>query len=344
MQDDNHQVTSINQGELQEALSLIETVEATGEYDLYDEFGKNFLWEYESGIESVWAVMRSVADGSPEGGRGNLSSGLTSSLGPGYGCCGYNLASRNLANAFKTDADGLPIFDGFNDPASPQILEQPDLIANNMDPRIAHTFGVPGITWKYDPNREFTKAYARAPGIYGHFVGMKDQELPSCSCFRQYLAFFMISRNTDQIRWAEVLLWKAEILIELGRQDEALPIINSLRRRAANSTAWINFPDGSPTGTWVIGEYTTMGDQDRARQILRKERRLEFAFESKRFFDLVRWGITEEVLDEYFAIERVRRPYLIDANFTSGRDEYLAIPEAEISVSQGLYVQNPGYN
>jgi hypothetical protein len=344
VQDDNYQVTSINQGELQEALSLIETVEATGEYDLYDEFGKNFLWEYESGIESVWAIMRSVADGSPEGGRGSLSTGLNSSFGPGYGCCSFNHASNNLANAFKTDADGLPIFDGFNDPSSPQILEQPDLIANNMDPRIAHTFGLPGTTFKYDPNRIFTKSYARIPGIYGHLLGMKDQELPSCPCFRQYTAFFMTARNTDQIRWAEVLLWKAEILIELGRQDEALPIINSLRRRAANSTAWINFPDGSTTGTWVIGEYTTMGDQDRARQILRKESRLEFAFESKRFFDLVRWGITEEVLDEYFAIERVRRPYLIDANFTSGRDEYLAIPEAEISVSQGLYVQNPGYN
>ncbi len=351
VQDDNHQLTSINQGELQEALALIETVEATGEYGLHDEFGKNFLWEYESQIESVWAVMRSIADGSPEAGRGSLSSGLTSSMGPGYGCCSFNHASRDLANAFKTDADGLPIFDGFNDPSSPQILEQPSLIANNMDPRIAHTFGVPGngpfergTTFKYDPNRPFTKAYARVPGIYGHFLGMKDQELPECPCFRQYTAFFMTSRNTDQIRWAEVLLWKAEILIELGRQDEALPIINSIRRRAANSTDWIHLADGTPTGTWVIGEYTTMGDQDRARQILRKEKRLEFAFESKRFFDLVRWGITEEVLDAYFAIEKVRAPHLIDGNFTSGRDEYLAIPEAQITLSQGLYVQNPGYN
>ncbi len=98
------------------------------------------------------------------------------------------------------------------------------------------------------------------------------------------------------------------------------------------------------TITDVDGKYTTMGDQDRARQILRKERRLELAFESKRFFDLVRWGITEEVLDEYFAIEKVKRPHLIDGNFTSGRDEYMAILEAQITLSQGLYVQNPGYN
>ncbi|MDH3651280.1 MAG: RagB/SusD family nutrient uptake outer membrane protein, partial [Saprospiraceae bacterium] len=235
--------------------------------------------------------------------------------------------------------------------SSPQIIIQPDLIANNMDPRIAHTFGVPGdgpmvagTTFKYDPNRPFTEGYARVPGIYGHFLGMKDQELPECPCFRQYQAFFMTARNTDQIRWAEVLLWKAEALIELGRQDEALPLINQIRRRAAASTGLINRADGSPTGTWVIGEYTTMGSQDEARQILRKERRLELAFESKRFFDLVRWGITEEVIDAFFEIEKVRAPHLIDGNFTSGRDEYLAIPEQQITLSQGLYVQNPGYN
>ena len=353
VQDDNHQVTSINQSELQEALALIEAVEATGEYGLHDDFAKNFLWEFESEIESVWAVMRSVADGSPEAGRGSLSSGLTGSMGPGYGCCSFNHASRNMANAFKTDADGLPIFDGFNDPSSPQIIIQPDLIANNMDPRLAHTFGVPGdgpgvrgTTFKYDPNRPFTEGYSRVPGIYGHFLGMKDQELPECPCFRQYTAFFMHARNTDQIRWGEVLLWKAEILVELGRQEEALPIINQIRRRAGNaaSRSRINFADGSPSGTWVMGEYTTMGSQDRAREIYRKEKRLETAFESTRFFDLVRWGTTEEVLDEYFRVEKVRAPHLIDGNFTSGRDEYLAIPEAQITLSQGLYVQNPGYN
>lgn len=346
VQDDNHQVTSINQSELQEVLSLIETVEATGEYDLYEDFGNNFEWASESGIESVWAIMRSISDGSPEAGRGTLSNGLTSGMGPGYGCCSFNHASRNMVNAFKTDADGLPIFDGFNDPSSPQILNQPDLIANNMDPRIAHTIGVPGITWKYDPNRIFTQAYSRTPGIYGFFLGMKDQELPECPCFRQYTAFFMTARNTDQIRWGEVLLWKAEVLIELGRQEEALPIINQIRRRAGNaaSTARINFADGSPTGTWVIGEYTTMGDQDRAREILRKEKRIEMAFESRRFFDLVRWGITEEVMDPYFEVEKVRAPHLTDGNFTSGRDEYMAIPQNQITLSQGLYVQNPGYN
>jgi hypothetical protein len=89
--------------------------------------------------------------------------------------------------------------------------------------------------------------------------------------------------------------------------------------------------------------YPSLGTQDNARKILRWERRLEMAFESKRFFDLVRWGVAEQTLNQYFNEEKSRRDYLKDAQFTAGRDEYLAIPQAQITISQGLYVQNPGY-
>ncbi len=343
VQDDQHQVTSVTGSELEEVVSLVTAVEGTNEYALFDDFGKNFLWEFESGSESVWAIMRSIDDGSPEG-RGNFSTGLTSSLGPGYGCCSFNHASQNLSNAFKTDANGLPLFDTFNEGA--QIEDVADVQANNMDPRIAHTIGVVGMPFKYDPNRIYDETYSRVPGVYGYKLGMKDQELPSCPCFRQYQAFFSISRNTDQIRYGDLLLMKAEALIELNRMGEALPIINAIRERAgsAASTSRLKFADGSPTGNWNVGTYASLGSQDEARKILRWERRMELAFESKRFFDLVRWGIAEEVINDYFESEKTIRDYLIDGHFTAGRDEYLAIPQQQITISRGLYVQNPGYN
>lgn len=343
VQDDNHQVVSINSAELEEAVNLINAIEGTGEYALHDDFAKNFLWEFESGVESVWAVMRSINDGSNQG-RGNFSTGLTSSLGPGYGCCSFNQPSQNLTNAFKTDVNGLPMLNDFNSGA--QILSIEDTRANNTDPRLAHTVGLIGMPFKYDPNRVYDESYARVPGVYGFKLGMKDQELPSSPAFRQYEAFFSIARNTDQIRWAEVLLWKAEALIELNRLGEALPIINQIRRRAISdeSLSRIVDADGNATGNWMVGEYTDLGSQDNARQILRMERRLELAFESKRFFDLVRWGIAAETLNNYFDEERSRVAHLTDALFTAGRDEYLAIPQEQITVSQGLYEQNPGYN
>ncbi|MCB0548568.1 MAG: RagB/SusD family nutrient uptake outer membrane protein [Phaeodactylibacter sp.] len=343
VQDDQHQVKSITASELEEVVDLVTTIEGTGEYSLYDDYAKNFLWEFESGNESVWAIMRSIDDGSPEG-RGNFSTGLTSSLGPGYGCCSFNHASQNLANAYKTDDNGLPLFDTFNE--GPQIETAEDVNGNNIDPRIAHTIGIIGMPFKYDPNRIYDETYARVPGVYGYKLGMKDQELPDCPCFRQYQAFFSISRNTDQIRYGDLLLMKAEALIELNRLGEALLIINAIRERAGSdaSTSRLVFADGSPTGKWNVGTYQSLGDQENARKILRWERRLELAFESKRFFDLVRWGIAAETLNDYFASEKLRRDYLIDARFTAGRDEYLAIPQQQITISRGLYVQNPGYN
>lgn len=341
VQNDNHQVVSVTQSEMQEVVDLVSAIEGTGEYGLHDDIAKNFLWEFESGTESVWAIMRSIDDGSPEG-RGNFSTGLTSSMGPGYGCCSFNHASQNLANAFKTDANGLPLFDNFDEGA--QIESGDDVLANNMDPRIAHTIGIPGMPFKYDPGRIYDETYARVPGVYGYKLGMKDQELPSCPCFRQYQAFFSISRNTDQIRYGDLLLMKAEALIELNRMGEALPIINAIRERAAASTGRLKLADGSASGKWNVGTYNSLGSQDEAREKLRWERRMELAFESKRFFDLVRWGIAEETINRYFDSEKARRDYLIDARFTAGRDEYLAIPQQQITISRGLYVQNPGYN
>lgn len=347
VQNDNHQVTSINSAELQEVVDLITTVEGTGEYGLFDDYAKNFLWEFESGVESVWAIMRSIEDGSPEG-RGNFSTGLTSSLGPGYGCCSFNHPSQNLANAYKTDSDGLPLFESFN--GDPQIEDNEDCLANNMDPRVAHTVALLGMPFKYDPNRIFDESYSRVPGVYGFKLGMKDQELPSSPAFRQYTAFFSISRNTDQIRYGDLLLMKAEALIELGRLSEGMTIINTIRERAGTDESLSRIADanGQPTGNWVINTYPAshpaFTDQAVAREVLRWERRLELAFESKRFFDLVRWGIAAETLNEYFEVEKTRASHLVDAQFTSGRDEYLAIPQQQITVSQGLYQQNPGYN
>jgi hypothetical protein len=83
--------------------------------------------------------------------------------------------------------------------------------------------------------------------------------------------------------------------------------------------------------------------QENARQALRWERRLEFACEGPRFFDLVRWGIAEETLNAYLTKEKTRRDFLNDAVFKAGRDEYYPIPQREIDFTKGLYTQNVGY-
>ena len=152
------------------------------------------------------------------------------------------------------------------------------------------------------------------------------------------------SKNWAVIRLADVLLWKAEALIELNRPAEALPLINQIRQRAQNSTARLKNAAGGSTSNYKIGLYPAAGwNQQYARQALRFERRLEFAMEGYRFFDLVRWGIAADYLNTYFSVEKTKRQYLQTARFTAGRDEYLPIPLNQINFSKGLYKQNPGW-
>ena len=137
---------------------------------------------------------------------------------------------------------------------------------------------------------------------------------------------------------------QAEAYIETAQQDKALPLINQIRERAAASTGKLKKADGTFASSYNIKPYAATGwTQEYARQALQWERRLEFATEGARFFDLVRWGIAERVLNDYIEKEKVRRPFLATAKFTAGRDEYLPIPQSEITFTKGLYKQNPKY-
>jgi len=176
---------------------------------------------------------------------------------------------------------------------------------------------------------------------------MKELSHPDCSCFKKIGPFFGTARDLDIIRYDDVLLMKAEALIELGSEDQALPLINQVRARAAASTQWLKYADGTDVANYYVEEYqdgvNCTWSQDFARKALRWERRLEFAMESPRFFDLVRWGIAAETLNPYFEVEKTRFEHLKDAYFTKNRDEYFPIPQAQIDLVEGIYTQNVGY-
>ena len=153
-----------------------------------------------------------------------------------------------------------------------------------------------------------------------------------------------VAKNYDILRYDEVLLIQAEAYIELGQHDKALSLINEVRTRAANSTGRLKKLDGAFASKYNVKLYSSAGwTQAYARQALQWERRLEFATEGHRFFDLVRWGIAAPTLNQYITVEKTRRPFLATAVFTAGRDEYLPIPQSEITFTKGLYHQNPNY-
>ena len=152
--------------------------------------------------------------------------------------------------------------------------------------------------------------------------------------------------NWSIIRYADLLLYKAEALIEIGGDglEEARQLINQVRQRAMNSATVKDFNDPTKdAANYKIGLYPAAGwTQDYARRALRTEMRLEKALEGERYFDLVRWGIAQEVMTAYFEAEKDNRIYYQNAQFDKG-EEYFPVPVAQYNFSLGKYTQNPGY-
>ncbi len=336
-QDDKHKVVNINKTRLQQVVDLTQSVISSGKYSLSKDIADNFLPETENGPESVFAIQFTINDGTTSG-RLSFEDGLNYPHGaPQYGCCGFHAPSQNLVNAFTTSASGLPNFTTFNNNIA-------DLKTATVDVRIDHTVGIDGHPYKYDNTRPFSNSWVRDPGVYGNFHTMRNQQLATSGSYFKLGPFMGTAKNYDIIRFDDVLLMQAEAYIELGQPEKALPIINQIRSRAAASTGRLKKVDGTFASNYNTKEYSNAGwTQDYARVALQWERRLEFATEGERFFDLVRWGIAESTLNNYISVEKGRRTFLATAKFTAGRDEYLPIPQSEITFTNGLYKQNPGY-
>ncbi|MGV3762732.1 RagB/SusD family nutrient uptake outer membrane protein [Parapedobacter sp.] len=348
-QDDRHAVVNVNKERLAEALTYLDklTDQEGAKVGLQPDFAENFDIAFDNNTkESIWEIQYSIDDGSSTGGKINRSEGLNHPFNwGGYQCCGFHQISYNMANAFKTGPDGLPMFDTYNTGS----YADGDAVffgGNTFDPRFSHTAAAPGHPWKYNPNMLFEKAGIRNPADYGYLKSIKELVPPDCDCLL-YDGWQFNSMNKRMIRYDEVLLWKAEVLIQLDRWNESLPLINKIRTRAANSTDRLVKADGSPVLDYHIETYQPGVNCDWTKEFAWKamqwENRLEMAAEGRRFFDLQRWGILEETMNAYFKVEKTRFSWMDVARFTAGRDEYFPIPQPQINWAKGNYTQNPGY-
>lgn len=343
-------VVNINKDLLREVVELCNKLD--GKYDLLDDFQQLDLLEYENGKESVFAVQYSMNDGSPDAGRINWSNLLNAPQGP-YSGDGFFLPSQNLINAFKTDENGLPLFDTFNNEDYDVIVNDGDKVINtqidsNVDPRLDFIVGRPNIRWKTYEVSPCLNTWVRDQGTYGQHCTKRFFLSPESNDMYQGWPWGASGLNWQIIRYAHVLLWKAEALIEIGDAaslEEARGIINRIRRRAMNSAYVKDFNDPEKDAAkYLIKEYPAEGwTQEYARKALRFETRLETAMEGERFFDLVRWGVADETINAYITKEKEKRVYYSGTSFTRSKDEYLPISQPQYNFSGGLYKQNPGY-
>lgn len=312
-----------------------------------DDFGDIFLPEYKNSKESVFAVQTSQYDqDNTKYGRANWSIMLNGCWG--MWSCGWDFhkPSQDLVNAFKTK-NGLPMFEAYDDSDDYPLNGTPS--AQKWDPRLFHTVGMPTFPYKYEAEYTMTKSNSRTPSTYGFYTSLK--EVPQRSAGETFDGSWQAFATNDYVfRYTDVMLMRAEALIELDRLEEAREIINDIRTRAANS---VNKHIAYAKDFCEIALYTAsdFSDKDKARTRLRWERRLEMAMESSRYFDLRRWGIASSVLNSYFEkaakseYEKVKYgQYYKDAHYTPGKNEFYPIPYNQLYYVPGLYVQNEGYN
>ncbi|WP_291144851.1 RagB/SusD family nutrient uptake outer membrane protein [Flavobacterium sp. UBA7680] len=134
--------------------------------------------------------------------------------------------------------------------------------------------------------------------------------------YKAYSSAYTDAWETDvdikYLRFAEVILMKAEALNELGQTSDAIALLNQIRKRAG------------------LGDTPAVSQAD-VRIAIWKERRVEMAFEHDRFFDLVRTG-------------QAKAAFAVDGKtFTEGKNELFPIPASFIKQADGLSAQNPGY-
>lgn len=338
----SNEVTSISADDLKKVVEYSDpNIYQAGGFDLEADFHNNFRPEpqYENGVESIWAIQYSMNDGTKLGNL-NWSYGLIVPNIPGVtdGGCDFYKPSQNMVNAFRTNAEGLPYIDTFND-------KDYNKASDYADPRLFLTVGMPGLPYEFNSNymMDETDTWSRSHGLYGYYVTLKQNVDPDCG-FLIKGSWWGTPENRIVLRYADVLLERAEALVQLndGRIDEAIGLVNKLRIRAKQSLSAISNYEADYGVRINIATYKGSYDQAQALKIVKMERRVEMGMESERFFDLVRWGEAADVLNKYYAEEAGDCSIYKDAKFTKNKNEYLPIPFSQISASNGHYTQNIG--
>ena len=338
-----------NSAKLTEAKVLLDEIVASNMYVLMDKYVENYLVATRNNAESIFEIQYAVSSSNSDAGA--IGIGLAHPYTDPWGCCGFYQASQNLVNSFKTES-GLPMLDTFNNTDVTWETEY----TGDLDPRIDHTLGRPGILFK--TFKVHQTDFIRDVAYAGPYSSMKHVAEPEGFGIAGW--GILSSNNYRIMRYDMILLWLAEAEVEIGSLDRARALINEIRTRAANPAGFVpkviegatrndfTIVDGQNAANYVVNTYdTAFADKNAARKAVRFETRIEFAMEGHRFFDLQRWGTSASVLNAYLQSESSYRQYLSGKSFTSNKHEFYPIPVEAIDRSmidgQPTLTQDPAY-
>lgn len=309
---------------------------ASNKYDFYDNYGDMSKIEFNNKKESIMAVQFSTANNNAHINWSNLLN-TTYSEGALFGTGDdFFLGSQNLVDAFATDNNGLPYLDG-SDHCVKTTENGDGNYDGNVDPRLDFTVGRLGMPFR---GHTYNKKWCRAYDIYGEYSGKKGLIDPSSPDMVQGFPWGASALNYCIIRYSDIVLLKAEALIEQNKQlDEARTLINDVRKKAQRSIDGNYTPqDLDPfNANYNVGLYPSEGwTQEYARKAVRMERRLELAMEGNRWFDLLRWNTAVSTVNAYMQSEQRYHTYYA-GNSISEDELYFPVPYEEVNNSNGLY-------
>jgi hypothetical protein len=235
------------------AMAAAQQVINSAQYALMPVYQQNFNVKFKNNKESVFEVQM-LSGQVPQAGNG-LNQWFAPAVDGGYY---FDAPTQSFVDEFEKTSAGI------------------------SDPRLDYTVGRDSMPWF---NGETFSASWSVTGYLTKKYQQPFSEIPinlkgDGSC------------DYPAIRYADVLLWYAEALNELGQSAAALEPLNQVRKRARESYLYDSTlvgHDSIPPG--LLPDVTAV-NQDDVRAAIQHERRVEFGFEFHRYFDVIRWGET----------------------------------------------------
>jgi hypothetical protein len=269
--------TYLYEGKYDQVLATITSIDSLQLYKLMPVYSDNFHAATQSNQESLFEIhhMRGQNPG-----LGNFLNQYFAPRGDSiYSGYAFDAPTQNFVSEFEITTDSI------------------------VDPRLDYTVGRPGQKWIN--GESFISTWSPTTYISKKHI-QPFSEVPNATA-DGYLSYVYL-------RYADILLFKAEALNELGRTAEALIPLNQVRKRARESYLYDSKLAGFGTiPKNLLPDVVTTNQQD-VRTAIYHERRVELGLEFHRFFDLMRYG------------QQAAEAALTGTNFTYANNRYFPIP------------------
>lgn len=186
---------------------------------------------------------------------------------------------------------------------------------NNRDPRLLATVYFRNDIFLTDLNRPFTSNNSTKYGLK-KYMRTLNNSATGIAIFNPGGQDFIV------LRYADILLMRAEAMVELNQLESVPELVNQVRARVSMPT--VESVEGSGLSQAAL------------REIVRHERRVELAMEGLRFFDLKRWGTVQQAFERAAADNVVNYTGI---TYRGGKSETFPIPQSELDANASL-VQN----